>query len=135
RGRRAAPAAALQVVAAHHVLFPQGGAGSFLVRDQLGPYFAPLGQRSPALPLLAVRAARRAVAANPEDGNAWLRLGQAYVLLRDETCERSAHRERTPLAQLRQVQIATALEQALRLDPDLEAAHHELAHLYGESNF
>jgi hypothetical protein len=131
----AAPGAALQVVAADQVLFRRGGPGSLLMRDQLGPYFAPLAQRSPALPLLAVRAARRAVAANPADANAWLRLGQAYVLLRDETCERTGHGGLSPLAQLRHVQIATALEQAVRLDPDLEAAQHELAHLYGERNF
>jgi hypothetical protein len=131
-----APAGALQVVASRDFLFPPGGdANAFLTPNQLGPYFAPLGLRSPALPLLAVRAARRAVAADPADANAWLRLGQAYVLLRDETCERAGHGVRTPLDQLREVQIATALEQAVRLDPDLEQAHEELAHLYGERNF
>jgi hypothetical protein len=92
-------------------------------------------QRSPALPLLAVRAARRAVADNPEDANAWLRLGQAYVLLRNATGEGSAQGSLPPLSQLRHVQIATALEQALRLDPDLEVAHRELAYLYGERNY
>jgi hypothetical protein len=85
--------------------------------------------------LLAVRAARRAVAENAEDGNAWLRLGQAYVLLRLVTSERSGEGVLPPLTQLRNVQIVTALEQAVRLDPDLEAAHHELAHLYGEHQY
>jgi hypothetical protein len=33
---------------------------------------------------------------------------------------------------LRYIQIATALEQAVRLNPDLEVAHHELGYLYGE---
>jgi hypothetical protein len=130
----AAPQATLQLAAAHQVLWSRDPAGSFLVRDQLGPYFAQLLDRSPALPLLAVRAARRAVAADPEDANAWLRLGEAYVLLRDLTCERSREGLLPPLAQLRHVQIATALEQALRLDPDLEAAHQELAYLYGAQN-
>ena len=75
--------------------------------------------RPPALLLLTVRAARRAVAANPGDANAWLRLGQAYVLLRDETCERAGLGLRSPLAQLREVQITTALEQARQGWPGL----------------
>jgi hypothetical protein len=129
------PQAAVQLVSSANLLFPPGGAPTFLVREQLGPYFAHLVQRSPALPLLAVRAARRAVAADPEDAYAWLRLGQAYALLRSATAEDSAHGLLPPLAQLRHVQIATALEQAVRLDPALEVAHGELAFLYGERNY
>jgi hypothetical protein len=117
------------------LLLAENAATRFLVRDQVGPFFASLAERPPALPLLAVRAARRAVAANPEDANAWLRLGQAYVLLRGYTCERSGEGMLPPLAQLRHIQIVTALGQALRLDPDLEAAHRELAYLYGERRF
>jgi hypothetical protein len=128
------PLAAMQVVVSQNLLCPPEGASPFLVREQLGPFFARLVQRSPALPLLAVRAARGAVADNPEDANAWLRLGQAYLLLRNVTSERAGARL-PPLEQLRHVQIATALEQALRLDPDLEVAHHELASLYGEQHF
>jgi tetratricopeptide (TPR) repeat protein len=94
-----------------------------------------LVDRSPALPLLAIRAARRAVADNPEDSNAWLRLGQAYLSLRNETWEHSREEFLPPLAALRYVQIATALEEAVRLDPNLESAHHELAALYGGRNF
>jgi hypothetical protein len=129
----AVPQAALQLVASRDVLFPRAD-NTFLVRDRLGPFFAHIVDRSPALPLLAVRAARRAVADNPEDSNAWLRLGQAYLLLRSSTCERSGAGLLPPLAYLRYVQIVTVLEQAVRLDPDLEAAHHELAYLYGERN-
>jgi hypothetical protein len=131
----ALPQAALQVVTSRSILFSSGKAPLRLTRDQLGPFFAPLLERPPALPLLAIRAARRAVAANPEDSNAWLRLGQAYLLLRNETCERSNENLLPPLAQLRHVQIVTALEQAVRLNPDLEAAHHELTRLYGERNY
>ncbi len=129
----AVPQALLQLMSAGKVFFSRED--KFLLRDDLGPFLAQLLERSPALPLLAIRAARRAVAANPEDSNAWLRLGQAYLLLRLVTCERSAEGLLPPLVQLRHVQIVTALEQAVQLDSDLEAAHHELADLYGQSNY
>jgi hypothetical protein len=132
--RAGASLVALQMVASRHLLQPRDGTSSFLGREQLGPYFQHLVERSPALPLLAVGAARRALAANPEDSRAWLRLGEAYVVLRDRTCERSSEGLMPPLAQLRNIQIVTALEQAVRLDPGLEAAHHELSYLYGERN-
>jgi hypothetical protein len=127
--------AAFQLFSARELLFRSEGGPQFLVSEQLGPFFAPVLERSPALLLLAIRAARQAVAANPDDANAWLRLGQAYLLLRDFTCEHSVRPEQLPpLNQLRHVQMVTALEQAARLDPDLEAAHHELAFLYGAAN-
>jgi hypothetical protein len=130
----AVPAVSLELSLAANVLFGQKRSDTFLVRDQLGPFFAHLVDRSPALPLLAVRAARRAVAANPEDANAWVRLGQAYLILRSATCEHSAEALFPPLTELRQIQVLSALEQALRLDPDLEPVHRELAYLYGEHN-
>jgi hypothetical protein len=131
----AVPRAALQIVSSHNVLYPRADASPFLVRDQLGPFFAHLAERPPALPLLTIRAARLAVAENPEDGNAWLRLGEAYMALRLVTWEHSGEGLLPPLAQLRFIQIVTALEQAVRLDPDLDAAHHELAHLYAEHRY
>jgi hypothetical protein len=124
-----------QLTSSRRLLFPEDTAPRFLSRGELGPYFAHLLDRSPALPLLAVRAARRAVAANPRDANAWLRLGQAYLLLRSFTVERSAEGLLPPLDQVRHVQIVTALEQAVRLNPDFEAAHHELAVLYGQRKY
>src|SRR4029077_5634345 len=51
------------------------------------------------------------------------------------TCERSNEGLLPPLLQLRHIQIVTALEQAVRLNPDLAVAHHELAYLYGERHF
>jgi hypothetical protein len=91
--------------------------------------------RSPALPLLAVRAARRAVAANPRDPAAYLRLGQAYLNLRLLTRERTYEPRLPPLEMLRYVQIVTALEQAVLLKRDLVAAHEALAFLYGERQY
>jgi hypothetical protein len=130
----ALPQALFQLISSQEVILQNEAEPRFLVREELGPFFEHLVERSPAMPLLAVRAARNAVAADPEDANAWLRLGHAYLLLRDQTVERSSENRLPPLAQLRQVQIVTALEQALRLNPNLEAAHEELAHVYGERN-
>jgi hypothetical protein len=132
----AAPQVAAPLLLSGNLLRSPGDAAQrFLVRDQLGPFFARVVERPPALPLLAIRAGRRAVAVNPEDANAWLRLGQAYLDLRNLTCEHSGEGLLPPLAQLRHVQVVSALEQAVRLDPDLEQAHHELAHLYGGHNY
>lgn len=128
----ALPSAVYQLASARDLFFPREAERLFPSPQQLGPFFVPMLERAPALPLLAVRAARQAVAFDPEDANAWLRLGQAYLLLRNLTREHSKDGLLPPLAQLRHVQIATALEQALRLNPELEAAHQELAALYGE---
>jgi hypothetical protein len=131
----AVPGVAFQVVSSRNLLLPRDKGTKYLVRDQLGPFFTSLVERPPALPLLAIRAARRAVTANPEDANAWFRLGQAYLVMRTATREHSSEGLLPPLAQLRHIQIVTALEEAVRLDPDLEAGHHELAFLYGERNY
>ena len=83
--------------------------------------------KPPDLALLAVRAARRAVAADPDDAPAYLNLAWAYLALHDETAEHSRAAGFTPLTMLRYVQIVAALRQALVRDPDLEAAHQLLA--------
>jgi hypothetical protein len=133
------PAAALQVASqlfeAQHVIRAARTKNLGLLREQRGPFFAAVDEQPPTLPLLAVRAARRAVAENPDDARAWLCLGQAYLWLRNDTCENSAEGLLPPLAEVRSVQCVTALEQAVRLDPDLESAHHELTRLYGVRNF
>jgi tetratricopeptide (TPR) repeat protein len=91
--------------------------------------------RSPALPLLAIRAARHALAANPNDAIAWLRLGQAYLALRSASSGPASEYHLSPLLMLRQIQVATALENALVLEPNLLAAHEFLAQLYAEQGF
>jgi hypothetical protein len=115
---------------------PLAASGAIGLRLGYAPLFlAGVGDQPPALPLLAVRAARRALAANPDDANAYLRLAQAYFALRDETAEHSREGRLPPLAMLRHVQIATALEHALVLNPDLEVAHQHLAALYAQRQF
>jgi tetratricopeptide (TPR) repeat protein len=84
----------------------------------------------PALALLGVRAARRAVAASPQDPLAYLRLEQAYYTLSQRTRERGWTSRMRPLALLRHVEMVTALQHALTIDPELAAAHGELAQLY-----
>ena len=115
---------------------PMESATSLLFRlAALDETLADIDDRPPEWPLLAVRAARRAVAANPDDANAYLRLGQAYLALRDATLERSRGGALSPLAVIRHIQIATALRQALILNPDLETAHQHLATLFGQRHY
>jgi hypothetical protein len=72
---------------------------------------------------LAVRAARRATAENPEDAETWFLLGQLYYHLAWRTGD-LGHRQPYPqLALTRQAQATAALQRALMLDPDHERAH------------
>jgi hypothetical protein len=91
--------------------------------------------QSPALPLLAVRAARCAIAENPDDAAAYLRLGRAYLDLAGRTPERVVYGALPPLARVRHMQIAAALENACKRQPDLLPAHDELAALYEGRGF
>jgi tetratricopeptide (TPR) repeat protein len=87
---------------------------------------------SPALLYLAVRAARRAVAVNPDSGQAYLVLGHSYLRLLDSTRERVWAAQLPELLQLRRCQAAAALNQAVALRPDLIQAHLSLSRLYGK---
>jgi hypothetical protein len=89
----------------------------------------------PALLYLAVRAARRALAANPEDARAYLVLGESYLRLLHETRERAWGLNLKPLVELRQAQASAALNQAAALRPDLAQAHLNLFLLYREMKY
>jgi hypothetical protein len=97
-----------------------------------GLFLAGLVERPPALPLLAVRAARGAVATSPDDGGTWLTLARAFLWLGRTTTEGSEYAYLPPLAQLRHVQTATALVQAVNWRPDLIGAHETLGLLFAE---
>jgi tetratricopeptide (TPR) repeat protein len=84
----------------------------------------------PGLLYAAVRAARRAVTANPDDANGYLLLGQCYVRLLTATRERVWALRLPQLAQIRQAQASAALNRALALNPGLAQAHLELGGLY-----
>ncbi len=88
-----------------------------------------------ALPLLAVRAARRAVAENPDDVGNYLVLAEAYSRLAYGTRERTWGKD---LRQLRAVQLVTALHHALQASPNaLQAAkaHEQLVLLSLRLNY
>lgn len=94
--------------------------------------FTPSLSVAPEPLLLAVRAARLALAVHPEDAGAFLLLGEAYFRLSRQTSERRWEMRLPELAPLRRTQILTALEQAVLLDPELDQAHALLAQLYVE---
>jgi tetratricopeptide (TPR) repeat protein len=89
----------------------------------------------PALPYLAVRSARRALAASPGDARAYLALGEGYLWLLHGTRERVWAGRVRELVQLRHAQASAALNRAAALDPDLARAHHLLAGLYQEIGY
>jgi tetratricopeptide (TPR) repeat protein len=79
-----------------------------------------------------VRAARRALAANPADAQAHLVLGESYLRLLHSTRERAWGQRLPELVQLRRAQASTALNKAVALKPDLAQAHLSLVRLYQE---
>ncbi|MCS7046823.1 MAG: hypothetical protein NZO58_10745, partial [Gemmataceae bacterium] len=98
----------------------------FLAEQDRGP---------PAAIMLAIRAARRALATNPDDARAWLQLGEAYLRLRYETAERSARAAFEPLDHLRRLQTTSALRHAVVLQPRSLRACANLAGLYQELGY
>jgi hypothetical protein len=86
----------------------------------------------PALLYLAVRAARRAVASNPQDARAYFALGHSYLALLHSTRERTWGGYLPDLVRLRYTQASAALNRAVALKPDYAKAHLELAQLYDE---
>ncbi|MCI0684556.1 MAG: hypothetical protein L0Y71_20785 [Gemmataceae bacterium] len=83
----------------------------------------------------AIRAARRALLANPDEARTHLYLGEAYLRLRRHTRERALAPAFVPLDHLRRIQTLAALRHAARLDPDLAPAHERLAVLYHEIGY
>lgn len=89
----------------------------------------------PAILYLAIRAARRALAANPDDAQAHLVLGESYLRLIQSTRERARVRRMPELLQLRSAQASAALNQAVALRPNLAQAHQSLGQLYVELGY
>lgn len=91
-------------------------------------YFQSPGPIAP--PLLAVRACRRALAENPDDPETYFRLQLAYTVLAQDTKEGEFLVRLPLLSSVRQAQRIAALNHVVLLNPDHEAAHHELASMY-----
>ncbi len=80
--------------------------------------------------LLAVRAARSALQANPDDPKSYFLLGEAYLRLAQATQERSWRHQLPIFDRIRQMQAINAYHRVLALRPDSHAAHGRLARLY-----
>jgi hypothetical protein len=93
----------------------------------------------PAAPVLAVRAARRAVAANPRDPDCHLTLANAYAVLwtaqEDRWAGSRVGQTLTPRQLLREVQLVTALQQVIALKPDAAPAHFTLGQVFRQMNY
>jgi tetratricopeptide (TPR) repeat protein len=102
------------------------------VRDWQERFALQQDDTSPALLYLAVRAARRAVAVNPSDAEAYRILGESYMRLMRSTRERAwvLPGRLTDLKQLRYVQASVALNRAVALKPNMAEAHLRLYDLY-----
>jgi tetratricopeptide (TPR) repeat protein len=115
-----------------------------LVGVQPGPYFDRFSIDrnlcSAAPSILAVRAARRAVAASPDNASVYATLAQSYLLLwgrQEHQWQPTLRPEQGPLTRLklRQVQVATALEQSLKLNSEDPDVHYSLAGLYQQLRY
>jgi tetratricopeptide (TPR) repeat protein len=106
------------------------GALSILTtRNPLGP---------PALIYLALRAARHAIAADPNDAGAYMTLANEYQVLNNYVENRwrgTPAAEGPPRVRLRQTEMITALQYALKLKPDDPNPHLTLYELYGQNHF
>lgn len=83
----------------------------------------------------AVRAARRAIADNPNDASSYLSLAQAYTTLMNGTCEQGWAARVPQLQRVRLMQVIAALNKAVVINERLAPAHLELARLYRTSGF
>jgi hypothetical protein len=109
------------------------------VRDGVAPcrdlYLLQHDDGPPGLLFQAVRAARRAIRANPNDARGYLELGRAYRYFLRGSRERAWYLRYPTLEELRRTQVITALRQAVLLDPDLLDAHDILADTYANMGY
>jgi hypothetical protein len=113
---------------------PRAGAGmpprDALAMQLMENYGLQCDEGPPALLLLAIRAARRAIRDNPDDARAYQLLGEGYLHLIHHSRERLAKVDLPPLAHIRQIQAASALHRSLLLQPNRIQPHTDLSVLY-----
>jgi hypothetical protein len=104
----------------------QAGNMDRLAEQLLLRHLSSRGSGSTASLYLALRAARRSLAEQPDADTHYL-LAQVYSQLAWMTGEQEREQPVPHLALLRQAQATASLQEALRLDPDHERAHELLA--------
>lgn len=130
----------------YHDLFPQGAVqpirapreAEMSALEARAGYINAQLQDPPAMLYLEVRAARRAVSANPEDAFSYFLLGQAYKRLSRQRLEQALLKFVPGTAEIRQAQAAAALQSFLRLQPDADSAadaHEILFSVYAQQNY
>jgi hypothetical protein len=106
----------------------------FIQQQFLEGFLASRDDAPPAHLFLAIRAARQALAKNPEDAFAHFYLGQAYLEFLGSTRERALYPAFPQLQQVRYLQAVAAFRQALLLKEDLTWAHEALFRLFWTHN-
>lgn len=104
--------------------------GAIVAIETLAMFTASQNQGPASELLLTIRAARRAIQADPDDETAYLALGDAYSRLGQLTAERAAAAQWFKLNRLRRAQAIGAYTEALRRDPNANAARLALASIY-----
>jgi tetratricopeptide (TPR) repeat protein len=108
---------------------------SGLIVEWQGEFARQRPDTSPGALYLAIRAARRALAVNARDAQAYLVLGESYLGLLHDTRERVWAERFADFLRLRRVQASAALNQALAIKPELAQAHLHLGWLYREMGY
>ncbi len=87
---------------------------------------------------LGIRAARRALWANPEDPQTYLLLGHAYERLDERTQERFFKRAAPQMAEIRRTQMVAAFRNSLRFKPNARnaaEAHEALSNIFRQRGY
>jgi len=108
------------------------GTYAFIQPNIQGAHEASLDPPAPSGTYLTIRQIQQSLADNPDDPGAYVALARAYsqLLWSTKERERSFNQGFPHVALIRHTQIVTALNQAIKLDPDLDAAHQLLAEHY-----
>ena len=105
------------------------------VKEKYAGYMGTVDKGPAGLLYLALRAARRALAQNPDDAGTCMLLGRIYMELGRNTRDQLPHPTPKHLVNLRAAQLHAVLYQAAKLDPNLAQPHVLLSQAYQEYGF